>query len=115
MTPDDDESMEKTTLTVKFMVYPYKIANTPKKYSFVIPASTEITATILNDSSHKVTPTLITDNAVTIKLDNISFSIPTGETTDGDFKLNVGVNIFTIKNDTETDCNLTVKFCEEVF
>lgn len=115
MSPDDDESKEKSTITVKFAAYPFKIANRPKEYTFIIPALSEITATILNDSSHKVTPTLITDNAVAIKFDNTSYSIPTGEITDGKFKLNTGVNNLIINNNTETDCNLTVRFYEEVF
>ena len=109
----DDESLEKTTATVKFSAYPYKIANIPKVYEFSIPANTEVEATILNDSSHRITPTLITETGVTLQLDNTSYSVPAGETTDGNLKLKAGLNTLILTADD--DCLLTVRFCEEVF
>lgn len=115
VTYSDDESMEKTTAAVKFSAYPYKIANNPKVYKFTIPANSEITATILNDSSHRLAPTIITDKAITLKLDDVSYSVPEGETTGGDFKLKMGVNTVVLNNATDTECALTVKFYEEVF
>lgn len=112
---DDDESKEKTTLTVKFAAYPYKIANRPKEYIFTIPKSTEITASVLNDSSHRITPTLTVNENITLKLGDTSFSIPQGETMDEDFKINEGLNTLILNNPNATDCTLTVKFFEEVF
>lgn len=109
----DDESLEKTTATVKFKAYPYKIANIPKVYKFSIPANTETEATILNDSSHRITPTISSDTGATLQLDNISYSVPAGETTDGTFKLKAGLN--TLILNAATDCLLTVRFNEEVF
>lgn len=109
----DDESIEKTTATLKFKAYPYKVANTPKIYNLSIPANEEITALILNDSSHRVTPILTTDTGLTLQLDDVSYSVPAGETTDGDLKLEAGVNVLILKS--TTDCTLTVKFYEELF
>lgn len=111
----DDESLEKTTATVKFTAYPYKIANRPKAYDFKISANSEITATVLNDSSHRITPTLITDANITLKTDDISYSVPIGETADGKLKIKAGVNTLILNNANDTECLLTVKFYEEVF
>lgn len=115
MSPDDDESKEKSTITVKFAAYPFKIANRPKEYTFIIPALSEITATILNDSSHRITPTLTVDKNITLTLGNLSFSISAGEITDGDFKIDTGVNTVVLNSQNTTDSTLTVRFYEEVF
>lgn len=111
----DEESVEKTTATVKFTAYPYKIANRPKVYDFKIPANSEITATVLNDSSHKIAPTITTDAGITLRLDGVSYSVPAGETKDDAFKIGAGVNTLTIINNAATECLLTVMFYEEVF
>lgn len=111
----DEESVEKTTATVKFTAYPYKIANVPKEYNFVISAATNETVIIVNDSSHRLTPTIITNAEIIIKLDNASYSIPAGEITDSIFKFETGVNTLTIQNVNNTECAVTVKFSEEVF
>lgn len=113
MTLDDDESIEKTTITVKFTAYPYKIANSPKTYNFTVPANTETVKTVINNSGHKVTPIIITDVGIILTLDSGSYSVPIGETADSSLKLNVGENTLTIQS--ETDCIVTVKFYEEVF
>lgn len=112
---DDDEGMEKTTVTVKFSAYPYKIANLPTVYDFVVPASSAVTVNITNDSAHRLTPTIIADAVVTLALDNVSYSVSAGETTDDAFKLKAGANSVKITNQNEADCTVTVKFYEEVF
>ena len=113
MTPEDEESVEKTTIAVIFKAYPYKIANKPKIYTFTVPANTETVKTVINNSGHKITPTFITDIGVTLKIDNVSYSIPAGEISDESLKFDVGENTLIIQS--ETDCILTVKFFEEVF
>ena len=113
MTPDDEDSIEKTTITVKFKAYPYKIANDPRVYTFTVPANTETINTVINNSAHKITPTITTDVGILLTIDSGSYSIPIGETTDSSLKLNVGENILTIQS--ETDCIVTVSFYEEVF
>lgn len=109
----DEEGQYKTTATVKFKAYPYKIANTPKVYNFAIAAGGETTKAVVCDASHPIPPTIITDTAVVVSLGGVSYAVPAGETTDSTLKLKTGVNDLTIK--AETDCTVTVKFFEEVF
>lgn len=111
----DEEHKEKTTATVTFAAYPYKVANKPKVFAFSVDASGEKTVTIFNESSHRMTPNIKTDIALNIATENASFSIPEGETKDDIFKLSVGANVLTIQNTSETAGNITISFYEEVF
>ena len=113
--PADDESLEKTTITVKFTAYPYKIANDPTEYEFVIPAGTEKTVNIINGGIHKVTPTVIVDAAITLIVGDTTYSVSAGDITDSRFELSVGGNTWTVKNANDANCTVTVKFYEEVF
>ena len=111
----DDESVEKTTATVKFLAYPYAIANMQTVYQYTIPANSEHTMNAYNGSAHRITPTIVTDAEITLQLGNASYSIPKGEITDDTFKLKVGANALVITNANEADCTVSVKFYEEVF
>lgn len=111
----DDESVEKTTATVKFLAYPYAIANMQKVYKYIVPAGSTGTVNAYNGSAHRMTPTIVTDAEIILKLDNASYAIPQGETTDDALKLKVGTNTLQITNATSTDCTVIVKFYEEVF
>lgn len=116
----DDESVEKTTATVKFTAYPYKIANSPTTLSFNLGAATadvvaETSGVIVNNSAHRITPTITTDKAVTISIGDISYSIGAGTTTDEIIKLAVGNNPVTIQNANTEKCVVTFSFYEEVF
>ena len=111
----DDESVEKTTATVKFLAYPYAIANTQKVYALAVPAGSSGTVNAYNGSAHRMTPTIVTDTEIVLKLDNVSYAIPKGETTYDTLKLKVGANTLQITNATSTDCTVIVKFYEEVF
>jgi LPXTG-motif cell wall-anchored protein len=51
---DDDESGLKTTITVVFLAYPYKVANAPKVYKRTETGSFKV----YNSSTHRVTPTI---------------------------------------------------------
>ena len=110
---DDDESIEKTTITVVFSAYPYMIANEPKIYTFSVSAGDETTVWIENESSHRITPTFSSDVALTLTHESGIFGLPTGETTDDSFKLRAGENELKIAG-TETG-TLTITFTEEVF
>lgn len=111
----DDESVEKTTATVKFLAYPYAIANMQTEYTYIIPAGSYGTFNVYNGSAHRMTPTFVTDAEINLKLDNVSYAIPKGETTDDALKLKVGANALHITNDNEAECTVIVKFYEEVF
>lgn len=110
--PDDSE-IEKSTITVKFTAYPYMIANKAKNYEIVLEASKQVTVNVVNDSSHRITPTFTADVAFTVKIGDSSFAIPSGETTDDSFKLAVGKNVLTLSATKSGVVNIS--FYEEVF
>ena len=111
----DDEEVEKTTVTVKFTAYPYMLSNDEKIYSVTIPTDEPLTVKVKNNSSHRITPTLVADvGSVTFELNGSSYSIGEGETTDSSLMVPVGESDFIIQPG-ETGGNLTIKFREEVF
>lgn len=111
----DDESVEKTTATVTFSAYPYKIANKATNYVFAIKAGTDRLVTVINESGHRVKPVVTTNVALTIDKGGKSFSFPAGTVSDGLFMLGIGVNTLTVKNSSGTDCSLQISFYREVF
>ena len=114
----DDSEVEKATITVKFTAYPYMISN--EKIAFVY-ALTEIekSVIIVNDSSHRVTPTFTSDVEFTMKMGNSSFGIPAGETTDSKFMFAPGKTTLKLraveKGGTAVSGTLKIEFYEEVF
>lgn len=110
---DDEEHKEKTTATVIFTAYPYKISNLPKMYHYQLSASEELEVMILNESSHKITPTIICDVPITLKIGNTIFSVSAGETTDETLELEAGQTAISIQS--EEAGNITFSFYEEVF
>ena len=111
----DDSEVEKTTVTVKFSAYPYMLANDEKVYSVSIPTSEALTVKVKNNSSHRITPTLIIDAAsINFEFNGSSYVISEGETTDSSLMLPVGESNFIVKPNA-TGGNLTIKFREEVF
>ena len=116
MDTDDDESGEKTTLTVKFTAYPYLVADNARAYQAIVPANTEKVLTVVNESCHLLTPTIETDGAVSIGFKSTEYTIGTAGTyTEEEIKMSVGVNDFTLTNTTDADVTVTVSFHEEVF
>jgi hypothetical protein len=110
----DDSEIEKATITVTFTAYPYLIANKESSYTIAIVGGEERTATIINESVHKVIPTLQATAPVVITKDNSSFAIPSGELYDEAFEFKPGGNSFTIKNSGTASCVLTITFRAEV-
>lgn len=110
---DFDDEVEKTTVTVTFAAYPYKIANRKSVRTFDL--TTELTnVTVLNKSSHRITPTFISDVPFTIHFGGISYSVPSGETKDDDFMFAPGANTISIQS-SGGDGTLRIEFFEEVF
>lgn len=109
----NDSEIEKATITVEFTAYPYMIANTKKAHSFILKANAEVTKTIANDSSHRITPTFIADVPFTVTVGNSSYTIPAGETTDETLMLAAGANTLTVRAG-ETAGVLKIEFFEEV-
>ena len=110
---DDDESIEKTTVTVTFAAYPYMIANEAKQYSVGAVANAESTIAVVNESSHRITPTFNSDVAFTVTIGNASYGVSAGETTDDACKLPVGTNVLKLKASEVGTVNIS--FYEEVF
>ena len=56
---EDEEGLEKTTATVVFMAYPYKVANLPRVYEVEVAASKMEEIAVENKSSHPVAASII--------------------------------------------------------
>ena len=112
---EDDEGLDKTTVTVTFLAYPYKIANTPKVYQLDIDSGTSKKIWIVNESSHRITPTIITDKPIEVTLVNTRYDVPAGEVTDDDLMIWPGAHEVTLGNWSEDECTVTIRFFEEVF
>lgn len=111
----DDECMEKTTATVKFMVYPYKIADEEKLYRQTITAGGSATIIAVNNSSHRLSPTITVSESCSITFNDITYTIPAGTYTGDALWLTVGENSFIVSNpSSETDCVVEISFYEEV-
>jgi len=108
----DEKDTEKTTATVTFMAYPYKISNLLKEYNFSLAISGEVSGTVL---SHRMIPTINSDVSIVIEIDNTSYAIPSGETTDDALMLPVGTTNLVIKNSEAVAGNVKISFYEEVF
>ena len=115
MSFEDEEEMEKTTATVTFSAYPYKIANYAKVFEFDIPANSTKDIWIPNESSHRITPKITADRAITIELDNVSYTMNAGTAEDEAFKLEKGLNSVKITNSNSAACKVVFSFYEEVF
>lgn len=96
---EDDEGLDKTTVSVTFTAYPFKIANHEKVYEVDVPANGETTVYILNESSHKISPKITASNTITISSE----------------LLEVGLNTIGITNSSAANCKVVISFYEEVF
>lgn len=112
---DDEECVEKTTATVKFAAYPYKVANENKVYKQTIANGSTATMNVENNSSHRLTPTIIVEGSVSITLDNVTYSAANGIYTDDVLKIKVGANVLEVKNTGDGESTVTITFYEEVF
>lgn len=111
----DESNKEKTVATVVFKAYPYKIANDPDLFHFTVPGNSSITDYIVNNSSHRIVPTIVSMAEIVIRHENTSYGVPMGETTDEAFKLKPGKNELTLVNSLSDPCAVTLKFYKEVF
>lgn len=110
---DDDSEIEKSTITVKFTAYPYMIAN-EKRVGIYNLTTTELVIYITNNSSHRVTPTFISDVEYTVVKGNSSYGLPAGELTSDVFMLNPGTTTMKVRS-TGASGTLKIEFYEEVF
>lgn len=110
---EDDSEIEKSTITVKFTAYPYMIADVKRVFVFTM-TETESTVKVINNSSHRITPTLTTDVECTVKKGTSSFGLPIGKITDDKFMLAPGETSLAIRS-TSGSGTLKIEFYEEVF
>ena len=111
----DEECVEKTTITVRFTVYPYKVANNLTVFDFVLPAGASIEKVVTNQSSHRITPTFTAGAALTLQIGSRTYALAKGTTTDASFKLEPGETVMSVTNSGSASCELTVEFHCEVF
>ena len=113
---DDDESGLKTTMTVIFLAYPYKVANAEKKKSVALDPFKATVIHLYNNSSHRIAPTIEVVGTANIVLKDKSYTISNNTLKDNLIMLDIGENAIGITNRT-TDEPLTVTFSfrEEIF
>jgi hypothetical protein len=116
MTPEDDEGLDKTTLTVTFTAYPYMIANYPKMYEVELQASKQKTLQVLNESDHPVALTIVNDVGITLKIgDALTTAIRTGNGTYSALKLPKGLTDVVVTNSEAKNGTVRISFYEERF
>ncbi len=110
----DDTEIEKSTITVTFSAYPYMIADSATKHSYSLASGEEKTVTIGNLSHHKIVPAFTATAPFQIALNDLSYTVPIGTTTDDVIEFAPNKNVLTIKNIGAQAGNLTISFREEV-
>ncbi len=110
----DDSELEKATITVTFSAYPYQIANRKRILEAAIATEESTVLEFLNESSHRIKPTFISDVEFTLLYKNISYVFSAGENSLRELMLDVGENTMTFKA-TEEAGTINVEFFEEVF
>lgn len=109
----DDSEIEKSTITVVFTAYPYMLSNTKKVSSATISTS-ETTLTVLNESNHRVTPTITSSVAFSLTIGDTTYTSAAGTITNESIKLASGSNSLKVKS-TSGSGTFKVEFYEEVF
>lgn len=111
---EDEESLDKTTATVKFTAYPYKIANVPSGTE--LDGKSNYTLILDNNSAHPVPLTFALTSGTAIMWINeeIAGTFAAGEHT---FTLPVGVTKIGVSEATypRVGLNGRLSFIEEVF
>jgi hypothetical protein len=108
-----DDEVEKTTISVEFAAYPYKIANS-KTVRVLALSANEVSVNILNRSDHRIAPTFISDTAFELKMNGTSYSVSAGTTFDSSFMFAQGNNAIAIRSASGTG-TVRIEFYEEVF
>ena len=112
---DDEDSVDKSTITVTFKAYPYKIADSEKAYPFNLGVGGAFTLAVVNNSSHRVQMVVTTDGGITMTHDGATYGISAGVTRDAKLMLSPGVNEIVFLNSGTNAVEGTVSFREEVF
>lgn len=114
MDPEDDEGLDKTTLTVTFTAYPYKVANYPKVGEVTVPASGAVEVVLLNESDHPV-PLTVVSEGITLEIGLRTYVFGAGTITDETVKLPTGLTSVKLRNTATAERTVRLSFYEEVF
>lgn len=117
MEEEDDEGLDKSTVTVTFTAYPYMIANLPKRYRVEVPLVEWVKVTLLNEGAHKVTPTLKADGPIELKHDGGTVSWNGGDDLElvlDSLALPVGVTEIELATWSALGVTVEISFNEEV-
>lgn len=109
----DDSEIEKSTITVTFSCYPYKISKAKKMFKFSITAD-EIEKRIFQNSCHQITPTFRCDVPCHVVIGDKSYDLVAGDTTDNSIKIDSGINTVKMRS-KGGDGTLCIEFYEEIF
>ena len=111
---EDDEGLDKTTATVKFTAYPFKLSNIVKKYTYTINAGATIDVSMLNQSVHRVIPTITADKDFILKTGTASISVSAGMGMTGKIMFDTGIVKIALQNPNASACTVEFSFFEEV-
>lgn len=110
----DDTELEKATIKATFSAYPYQIANRKKVMEVEITTEENSVIEFLNESSHRIIPTFMSDVEFTLLYKNSSYSFFSGENSLRKIMLDVGSNTMSFKAVEERGV-VNIEFFEEVF
>lgn len=113
---DDEDCVEKTTATVTFMVYPYKVNDVERYEEYFMAANATRNLIIVNNSAHRIMPKIACVGEVTVTNNNVEYSFPASNADRRNILyLDVGNNSLTIKNMRDKPDYVSIIFSEEVF
>lgn len=115
MDPEDDEGLDKTTVTVKFTAYPYMIADQPIVHEFRVEDS-PLSYDVFNPSVHPVPLTVSCNEELTLTFGGYSYTTPKGTATYDAIKLPTGWTTLALSHGVQTAVTTAqLSFNEEVF
>ena len=111
ISPDWKEDASQGKITAKFRVYPFMIANEPTIFNFSVNSAVLQPFEIVNNSSHSIVPRFVSTAPFSIKIGNMTFSMPTGESSNNNVKFPPGKYNISLSGTAEVN----ISFFEEVF
>lgn len=110
----DDSEVEKTVVKVKFTAYPYLIADEETTVTLQSSSLEDVTFEVINNSAHRIVPTLTASAALTFECGSVSYSINEGSYNSSTLMLLPGKNLIKLKANSALAA-LKITFFEEVF
>ncbi len=115
MDTEDDDGLDKSTLTVKFTAYPYMISNDKTVYIDSISRNEKKIIEVNNESAHSVALTIENSVQIYIRTGSASATLPVGSSTYSTLKLLPGVHEIEIYNSEARTGTVQISFSKEVF